>query len=117
MDMASMLRTKAVEGATTNLAAYLINNQSMPDDLMAPVHRGALEVSESSVISSSPGRKNICIAAVVLDTVLPQRTLVMISRRAKVTRLAADAPHVLDLTAMILKKLNNTTMNFAVLIA
>jgi hypothetical protein len=43
MDMAGMLMPKTVEGATANLAAYLINNQPTPDNPMALVHRGALE--------------------------------------------------------------------------
>jgi hypothetical protein len=42
MDTAGMLRPKTVEGATANLAAYLINNQPTPDNPMAPAHRGAL---------------------------------------------------------------------------
>jgi hypothetical protein len=43
MDTAGMIRPKTVEGATANLAAYLINNQPTADNPMAPAHRGALE--------------------------------------------------------------------------
>jgi hypothetical protein len=38
-----MVRPKTVEGATTNLAAYLFNHQPTPNDPMAQAHRGALE--------------------------------------------------------------------------
>ncbi|KAK1613855.1 hypothetical protein QYE76_019372 [Lolium multiflorum] len=38
-----MFRPKTVEGATANLAAYLINNQPTADNPMAPAHQGALE--------------------------------------------------------------------------
>jgi hypothetical protein len=51
-----MLRPKTVEGATANLAAYLINNQLTPDDPMTPVHRGALE-SLGSIIDKLIPRK------------------------------------------------------------
>jgi hypothetical protein len=43
MDTSGMIRPKTVEGATANLAAYLINNQPTADNPMAPSHRGALE--------------------------------------------------------------------------
>jgi hypothetical protein len=43
MDTTGMLRPKTVEGATSNLAVYLINNQPTPDNPMAPAHRDALE--------------------------------------------------------------------------
>jgi hypothetical protein len=43
MDTAGMLRPKTVEGATANLAAYLINQQPTPEGPMAQAHRGALE--------------------------------------------------------------------------
>jgi hypothetical protein len=43
MDIACMFWPKTVEGATTNLAAYLINNQPTSNDPMAQAHRGALE--------------------------------------------------------------------------
>ena len=43
MDTADMLRPNTVEGATANLAAYLINHQPTPDGPMAQAHRGALE--------------------------------------------------------------------------
>jgi hypothetical protein len=42
IDTAGMLRPKTVEGATSNLAAYLINNQPMPHNPMAPTYQGAL---------------------------------------------------------------------------
>jgi hypothetical protein len=112
-----MLRPKTVKGATANLAAYLINNQPMPDNPIGPAHRVPWKVSESSVTSSSPGRKNIRITAVVLSIALPRRTLATISHRAKSTKLAIDALHVLVLIAMILMRPKNTTVNSAVLIA
>jgi hypothetical protein len=43
MDTSGMIRPKTVEGATANLAAYLINNQPTADNPMAPAHRGSLE--------------------------------------------------------------------------
>jgi hypothetical protein len=43
MDSARILRPKTVEGETAHIAAYLINNQPTPDDLMAPFHRVTLE--------------------------------------------------------------------------
>jgi hypothetical protein len=43
MDSAGILRPKTVEGATTHITAYLINNQQTPDDLMVLVHRVALK--------------------------------------------------------------------------
>jgi hypothetical protein len=43
MDSAGILRPKIVEGSTAPIAAYLINNQPTPNDLMAPVHWVALE--------------------------------------------------------------------------
>jgi hypothetical protein len=39
-----MFWPKTVEGATTNLTAYLINNQLTSNDPMAQAHRGALEI-------------------------------------------------------------------------
>ncbi|KAK1699286.1 hypothetical protein QYE76_015983 [Lolium multiflorum] len=42
-DTAGMLRPKTVEGATANLATYLINQQPAPKGPMAQAHRGALE--------------------------------------------------------------------------
>jgi hypothetical protein len=38
-----MIRQKTVDGATANLAAYLINHQPTPNDPMAQAHGGALE--------------------------------------------------------------------------
>jgi hypothetical protein len=43
MDTAGMLRPKTIEGATANLAAYLINHQPAPEGPMAQAHRDALE--------------------------------------------------------------------------
>jgi hypothetical protein len=43
MDTAGMIGPKTPKGATTNLAAYLINHPSAPNDPMAQAHRGALE--------------------------------------------------------------------------
>ena len=43
MDTVGMIKPKTIEGATANLAAYLINNQPTADNPMAPAHRGALE--------------------------------------------------------------------------
>jgi hypothetical protein len=43
METAGMIRPKTVKGATTNLAAYLINNQPTSNHPMAQAHRGALE--------------------------------------------------------------------------
>jgi hypothetical protein len=40
MDTAGMIMPKTVEGATANLAAYLINHQPTPDEPMAQAHRG-----------------------------------------------------------------------------
>jgi hypothetical protein len=42
-DTAGMLRPKTIEGATANLAAYLINQQPAPEGPMAQAHQGALE--------------------------------------------------------------------------
>jgi hypothetical protein len=38
-----MLRPKTVEGATANLAAYIINQRPEPEGPMAQAHQGALE--------------------------------------------------------------------------
>jgi hypothetical protein len=43
MDTDGMIRPKTAEGATANLAAYLINHPPAPNDPMAQAHRGALE--------------------------------------------------------------------------
>jgi hypothetical protein len=43
MDTAGMIRPKTAEGATANLAAYLVNHPPAPNNLMAQAHRGALE--------------------------------------------------------------------------
>jgi hypothetical protein len=43
MDIAGILRPKSVEGAIANLAAYLINHQSIADGPIAQAHLGALE--------------------------------------------------------------------------
>jgi hypothetical protein len=40
---AGMIRPKTAEGATANLAAYLINHPPSPNNPMAQAHRGALE--------------------------------------------------------------------------
>jgi hypothetical protein len=42
MDTAGMIRPKTVNGATTNLAAYLVNNHTS-NDPMVQAHWGALE--------------------------------------------------------------------------
>jgi hypothetical protein len=43
MDTTGMLRPKTVEGATSNLPAYLINHQPTADGPVAQAHGGALE--------------------------------------------------------------------------
>jgi hypothetical protein len=43
MDTAGMIRPKTAEGATANLAAYLINHPPPPSDPTTQAHRGALE--------------------------------------------------------------------------
>jgi hypothetical protein len=79
---------------------------------MAPAHRGALECLGILGDKLIPR-----ITVAVLGIAHHQRTLAMISHKVKLTRLVANALCVLALIAMILKKLKNTTMNFAVLIA
>jgi hypothetical protein len=43
MDTSGMLRPKTIEEATSNLVAYLINNQPTSENPMASAHRGALQ--------------------------------------------------------------------------
>jgi hypothetical protein len=68
MDSAGILRPKIVEGSTAPIAAYLINNQPTPNDLMAPVHWVALE--SLGIISTSlrPEKINLHTTVAALDT-------------------------------------------------
>jgi hypothetical protein len=114
MDMAGMLRPKTVEGATTNLEAYLINNKPTPDDPMAPVHRGALEslgiISDKLIPSKEKsshhgsGSRHRSSSKDARDDITQSK--IDKARRRSATHAGFDSA--------ILKKLKNTTVNFAV---
>ena len=81
MDTAGMIRPKTVEGATANLAAYLINHQPTPDGPMAQALIEVLcKASQSLEINSFLERRRLHTRAVDPDIV--QKTLEMISRKA-----------------------------------
>jgi hypothetical protein len=117
MDIAGMLRPKTVEVATVNLVAYLINNQPTPGNPMALAHRGALDSLAILGDKLTPGRRKLHTMLAALSIDHHRRTLVMISRRIKSTKLNADALRALASTATIRKKPKSMMESFVVPIA
>jgi hypothetical protein len=115
MDIADMVRPKTIEGATSNLAAYLINHQPTPNDPMVQAHRGALEslailgdkLTPSKEKKAHQGSGSKHRSKDARDDITQSRS----------TKLATGVLQGKAITATIPKKPRSTMVNFEVPIA